>query len=81
MFICTECNSVFEEPELWEETHGLNTPPYEQWYGCPYCSGSYIETYKCDCCENWITTDVYVKTKDDKRYCDDCFLYYNLGDE
>jgi hypothetical protein len=81
LFACIECREVFEEPIYWEETHGLDTPPYERWSGCPYCKGSYVELYKCSCCDEWIITDGYVKTEDDKRYCNDCFCVLDLGDE
>ena len=45
MFTCCECDNEFDEPRLFIETHGLDTPPYEKYYGCPYCSGDY-EDYK-----------------------------------
>ena len=80
LFVCFECGSIFSEPLYWEETHGLDSPPYEQWSGCPYCKGDYIEAFKCDCCEEWIT-DSYIKTDDDKRYCENCFTKRDLGDE
>lgn len=81
MFVCTECQEVFEEPIYWEERHGLDSPPYERFSGCPHCKGSYTEAHRCACCGDWITTETYVKTEDDKRYCEDCIYIEHLGDE
>ena len=81
LFVCIECGRTFEEPVYWTERHGLDAPPYERLSGCPHCQGSYTEAYECDCCNEWITTETYVKTEDGKRYCEDCFCLFNLGDE
>ena len=81
MFVCLECGNLFEEPEHWEETHGLSTPPYEQWSGCPRCRNGYVETFRCNCCDEWIIDDTYIKTEDDKRYCFNCYRVMYLGDE
>ncbi len=80
MFVCIECGRLFEEPTYWEETHGLDTPPYEKWSGCPICYGSYTKAHQCDCCEEWIVSD-YIKTEDDKRYCSECYQSREIGDE
>jgi hypothetical protein len=37
MFICDECRKLFEVCNVSYETHGLDTPPYEQILRCPYC--------------------------------------------
>ena len=46
MYKCTECGNLFEEGEqaAWEETHGLDSPPYEKFSGCPVCKGGYEES-------------------------------------
>lgn len=80
LFVCLECNELFEEPTYWEETHGLSSPPYERWSGCPYCKGDYVEAHRCDCCEDWIT-GTYITTDDDKRYCSHCYTKVELGNE
>ena len=80
MFVCLDCGRVFEDPIHWEETHGLDTPPYEHFTGCPYCGGAYTEAHRCDCCEEWIVDDYY-KTDDGQRYCEDCIRKIRLGDE
>ena len=50
---CLECGHIFEAGEeiRWEETHGLDYPPYEKFCGCPLCQGSFEETVKCKACE------------------------------
>ena len=79
MFVCIDCGKVFESPGRWQETHGLDTPPYEEWTGCPRCGGSYTTAYRCEECGKWIT-DTYVKI-DDTRYCSHCYQVTDLGDE
>ncbi len=59
MFRCESCGNLFEEGEqaTWEETHGLDSPPYEKWSGCPVCKGDYEEVYQCEECGDWHTED------------------------
>ena len=59
MYRCTECGNLFEEGEqaTWEERHGLDSPPYEKWSGCPICKGDYEEVYQCKECGDWHTED------------------------
>ena len=80
MFICLECGTLFEEPEYWTETHGLDTPPYEHCCGCPSCSGAFTETYRCDSCDEWIVGS-YIKLENGERICEDCYITYELGEE
>ena len=79
MYVCLDCQRTFTEPTRWEETHGLDYGPYEHWTGCPYCSGPYAETYPCDFCGEWIDGS-YIKI-DDKRYCENCYDKYEIGEE
>ena len=57
MYKCTECGNLFEEGEqaTWEERHGLDSPPYEKWSGCPICKGDYEEVHQCKKCRDWHT--------------------------
>ena len=59
MYRCCECGNLFEEGEqaVWEERHGLDTPPYERWSGCHICKGGYEEVRQCKECEEWHTED------------------------
>ena len=59
MYICENCGHLFEEGEqaVWEERHGLDTPPYEKWNGCPVCNGDYEEVHQCKECGDWHTDD------------------------
>lgn len=79
MYICLECGELFEEPKHYVETHNLDTPPYEEWTGCPRCGGAYTGTYRCECCEEWIDND-YIGIGD-LRYCQNCYRIYELGEE
>ena len=78
-YICLDCGCIFEEPESYTETHGLDYPPYEEYCGCPSCGGGYTETYICDCCGSFIETDTYVQIGDE-RYCENCFVIKELGE-
>ena len=80
MFTCTSCGHLFEEPRHWEERHGLDHGPFETFSGCPKCGEPYVEAKQCDCCGEFITGK-YVKTYDDKRYCEDCYMVMDVGDE
>ena len=55
MFKCCECGHLFEDGEqaVWEERHGLDTPPYEKWSGCPLCRSDYEEVHQCKECGDW----------------------------
>ena len=79
MWVCLECGEIFEEPRLYIDTHGLDTPPYEERWGCPVCGGAYTEAYECGSCGEWIN-DSYIKVNNE-RYCSDCYQVYELGDE
>ena len=59
MYKCESCGHLFEEGEqtVWEERHGLDTPPYEQWSGCPICKSDYEEVHQCKECGDWHTDD------------------------
>ena len=37
MYICKECNYVFDEPKIYIERHNLVEPPYEEIRVCPKC--------------------------------------------
>ena len=79
--VCLYCGNVFDEDELvsWEETHGLDVGPYEQWAGSPCCREAYVQAYICDECGEYINTETYVEIGD-KKYCESCFVIKNLGD-
>ena len=59
MYRCCECGNLFEEGEqaVWEERHGLDSPPYETWSGCPVCRGDYEEVHQCKGCGDWHSDD------------------------
>lgn len=76
MYICRDCGTLFEEPRKIIETHGLDTPPYEELYGCPRCGGDYTETYVCCECGKYIMSE-FVVLKNGEHYCNDC---YDLDD-
>lgn len=82
MFVCIECQTIFEDPIKIEEDRGeyFGFPAHEDFYVCPKCKGNYVEAHRCDSCGEWID-DTYIKTDDDKRYCSNCYRVAELGDE
>ena len=80
VYVCFDCGTLFSDPKRWVEAHGLPEPPYEEWYGCPFCGGTYTEAFECDNCGNYIT-DSYIKLEDGSRYCHECYCEFELGDE
>lgn len=52
MYICMDCERLFDEPEIVEERHpyGMSSAA-EKWTVCPYCRSSNIEKAKmCKSC-------------------------------
>jgi hypothetical protein len=80
MYTCLDCGKTFDEPKWYKERHGFVSRPYEEFWGCPYCGGNYVSAVKCDGCGEYIA-DYYIKTKHNKRYCENCYILYQLGDE
>ncbi len=84
MYCCIECGHIFDEDDVsvWMEGRGeyWGEPCAELVSGCPNCHGDYVETYRCDCCDEWITGR-YIKTENDQRICENCYRVMELGDE
>lgn len=72
-YLCLDCDRFFEEPRKCRETHGLDTPPYEYFYVCPYCEGSFIEAIRCDICREYIIGK-YIELDNGIRICEDCYV-------
>ncbi|MEF9984187.1 MAG: hypothetical protein RR806_05020 [Oscillospiraceae bacterium] len=72
MYICKDCGRVFKETKYYTETHGFESPPYEEWNGCPVCGGAYGEAHECDCCGEYIV-GTYIKTRGGQRLCESCY--------
>ena len=80
MYLCLECSNLFEECQQYSETHGLDSPPYETWSGCPACgSGAVVETQRCSYCGDWIVED-YVELPAGELICDNCYVVRNVED-
>ena len=79
-YICLDCDRTFIKPKRYIETHGLSTPPYEEYYGCPYCVGDYAVAHECVECGHWINGP-YIKLKSGERICENCYTTYEIGDE
>lgn len=80
MYLCLDCEKLFEEPYGYIETHGLNTPPYEEWSCCPKCRGAYVKTKRCSVCDEWIVGE-FAELKNGMSVCESCFVVRDIGDE
>lgn len=80
MFVCLDCCRIFQDSKHYVDHHGLDTPPYEEYDGCPYCGGVYAETYECAECDRWIIGE-YIKLGNGDRICERCYITYEMGDE
>ena len=67
MFKCEDCGHLFEKGEesRWQESHGLDAPPYEEWTGCPICKGAYEEIKPCKICGSY-------EHETGEDFCNDC---------
>lgn len=71
-YICLECSMLFDEPDRWEERHGLSTPPYEEFTGCPHCHGAYDEAVECERCGAIIPKNDAYDDEQGHYMCDAC---------
>lgn len=71
MYICIECDHVFEEGEERvrnedrNECHG--SPSYEKYRVCPECGGDYDEAVRCEECGHYAP-----KSELESGLCSDC---------
>lgn len=80
MYYCRECNKEFVCPIKTIESHGLDSPPYEELECCPFCkSTDFIESIECSICGDIIKYD-YVKLKSGECICDDCYTTERVGE-
>lgn len=73
MYYCSDCKKEFLKPIKKYETHGLNHPPYEAFYVCPFCNSTNYNENKakyCKCCGARLKTQQI-------NYCSDkCKINY-----
>lgn len=53
MYYCSACGCEFETADLFNETHGLESPPFEEGRCCPFCGSGEIKprgVSYCRCC-------------------------------
>lgn len=71
-YICLDCGALFDEPAHWEERHGLSTPPYEHFTGCPFCQGGYDEAIECKRCGATVPKSEAFTDSKGNYLCDSC---------
>lgn len=72
-YVCLECGYLFKEPKRFTERHGLDSPPYEDWLGCPACGGDFAPIVRCDGCGDVITGTYVLISPTGERYCENCY--------
>ena len=80
MYLCLDCENIFDAPKDFIETHGLDSPSYETWTGCPICGGAYVKTMQCEECGEWVIGE-YIKLSDGTVICDNCYEPRNILDD
>ena len=66
---CCDCESEFSELKIYTERHGLDSPPYETWEGCPNCgSTDWEESSYCNNCYE----DKFEMSDEQDDFCEDC---------
>ena len=79
-YVCLECEAEFDDPITHEESHGLDTLPFEVMYTCPVCGSEYyVPAVYCDLCEG-VILDEYITTIDDDCICENCYSKQRIGD-
>lgn len=74
MYFCLSCNESFEQADSYIESHGLDTPPYENILCCPYCKNTDIaETKPCDICGKAISGEYIYIESEGKNICNGCY--------
>lgn len=72
LYVCLECEALFDQPKRYVEQHGLDDPPYETRLGCPVCGGVYVPLARCSWCRRPITGDYVEIDATGEKYCDNC---------
>ena len=72
-YICENCGHLFDEPKRYVDKHNLDTPPYEEYLGCPKCgSVDYDEAVVCHRCGE-IVAFSQTNTYGEELYCENCY--------
>lgn len=79
LYLCLDCYELIEELKHNIETHGLDSPPYEETDVCPLCGGACSIAIQCDICNEYIQDD-YIKIEDGTIVCSDCYVKHDIND-
>lgn len=79
MYLCLDCYELIEELKHNIETHGLDSPPYEETDVCPLCGGYCKEAILCSVCNDYIVDD-YIKLDTGENVCNNCYIKCSIDD-
>ncbi len=81
MYYCDNCDSVFEELKQYKEI--VTSDPYPMGFNylaCPYCKSEEVfDAIECSNCGEYIVGE-YIKTCDNKCYCENCYEKHDTSD-
>lgn len=82
MFVCKECENIFEYPTIYSESLGPCGEPNSmcKYSGCPACGGAYVETKICDVCGRYIKGQ-YIRTIGNDFICECCYSEYDIMED
>lgn len=82
MYICDNCNNVFEEPARVVFDDHPELDGYKEYKsGCPYCKSPYIDdVYICDKCGEYIPASIAC-FEGDGVFCEDCLSELDEDEE
>lgn len=84
MFYCLECDNIFDKPVCRSEKTGFwDSDDSERVERCPCCNSRNFKDLsdepKCGCCGE-VCISNYIKTDDNRFYCENCYCTRNIDD-
>lgn len=86
MLYCKNCKNVFEDSDIryiWDKSEFWGANYIDNVATCSYCRSENIKNIddhpRCSCC-NEVCANNYIKTADDRCYCEECYLTYSIDD-
>ena len=86
MYYCRDCKNVIDDSDIryiWEKNEFWGATYNDTIKVCPYCKSNNFRNIddnpKCSSCQE-ICIDNYIRTEDDRCYCEECYLKYSIDD-
>lgn len=80
MYICAECEKLFDEPITVRDGYNSVDPPNERLIDVsPCCEAYFVEAKECIVCEEGIDCD-YIELSNGEFVCENCYSIHNVED-